>query len=132
MRIALLHPTYWPEVRRGAERLVHDLAAWLANAGHDVTVLTTHRSGPATTHADGFRVVRGWRPPDRLARRRAYEDSLGAVPAQAFEVARGEFDVAHGFFPVSAWAALQARALGGPPVVYSKLGIATREYLVAR
>jgi phosphatidylinositol alpha-mannosyltransferase len=132
MRIALLHPTYWPEVRRGAERLVHDLAGWLTGAGHEVTVLTTHRGGARTTHEDGFRVVRAWRPPDRILQRRAYEDYLGAIPAQALGVAQGDFDVAQGFFPVSAWAAQTARALGGPPVVYSKLGIPTRSYLVAR
>jgi glycosyltransferase involved in cell wall biosynthesis len=132
MRIALLHPTYWPEVRRGAERLVHDFAQWLAGAGHDVTVVTTHRSAGTTSDEDGFGVVRAWRPPDLLLQRRAYEDYLGTIPAQTLAVARGEFDVAQGFFPVSAWAAHAARALGGPPVVYSKLGIPTRGYLVAR
>ena len=132
MRIALLHPTYWPEVRRGAERLVHDLAQWLADAGHEVSVLTTHRSAGTTSHEDGFQVVRAWRPPDMLLKRRAYEDYLGTVPAQALAVAQGGFDVAQGFFPVSAWAAHKARAFGGPPVVYSKLGIPTRRYLVAR
>ena len=132
MRIALLHPTYWPEVRRGAERLVHDLAGWLTGAGHDVTVLTTHRRAPTATDEDGFLVVRGWRPPDRLLRRRAYEDFLGTVPSQAIGVARGRFDVAQAFFPVSGWAALRARPYGGPPVVYSKMGIPTRPYLVAR
>ena len=132
MRVALLHPTYWPEVRRGAERLVHDFAAWLTAAGHEVTVVTTHRASAATTHEDGFRVVRAWRPPDRIMRRRAYEDYLGTIPTQIFGVVSGRFDVAHAFFPVSGWAALKARSLGGPPVVYSKLGIPTREDLVAR
>ena len=73
MRIALLHPTYWPEVRRGAERLVHDLAGWLAKEGHDVTILTTHREKTSTADEDGVRVVRMWRAPDALFERRAYE-----------------------------------------------------------
>ena len=132
MRVALLHPTFWPEVRRGAERLVHDLAGWLARAGNDVTVLTTHRASRSVTAEDGFAVIRGWRPPDRLLRRRAYEDHLGTVPAHVAELLRGEYDVAHAFFPVSGWAALKARAAGGPPVVYSKMGIPTRPYLVGR
>lgn len=132
MRIALLHPTYWPEVRRGAERLVHDLAGWLARAGHDVTVLTTHRGPRTTTNEDGVEVVRSWRPPDRLTRRRAYEDFLGTIPAQAWDLLRADFDVAHAFFPVSGWAALKAQGRGGPPVAYSKMGIPTRPYLVAR
>jgi phosphatidylinositol alpha-mannosyltransferase len=130
MRVALLHPTYWPEVRRGAERLVHDLARWLAGAGHDVTVLTTHRSASTTAQEDGFRVVRTWRPPDRLFERRAYEDYLGAAASQTCALARERFDVAQAFSPVSGWAALRARRLGGPPVVYSNMGIPTRRYLV--
>ena len=132
MRVALLHPTYWPEVRRGAERLVHDLAGWLARAGHDVTILTTHRAGTAATDEDGVRVVRMWRAPDALFERRAYEYYLGTAPAQMWGLLRERFDVAQAFFPVSGWAALRARELGGPPVVYSNMGIPTRKYLVSR
>jgi len=132
MRVALIHPTYWPEVRRGAERLVHGLAAWLAGAGHEVTVLTTNRGPRSATREDGFEVVRAWRAPDRLLRRRAYEDYLNTIPAHVAELLRGGFDAAHAFFPVSGWAALRARGLGGPPVVYSMMGIPTRPYLVAR
>ena len=132
MRIALLHPTYWPDVRRGAERLVHDLAGWLHGAGHDVSILTTHRSPTAESVEDGVRVVRAWRPPDRLLQRRAYEEHLGTIPAQVRSVLAAEADVAHALFPVSAWAALQARRLGGPPVVFSAMGVPTRRYLVWR
>ena len=132
MRVALLHPTYWPEVRRGAERLVHDLGVWLTGQGHEVTVLTTHRGGGSTDHEDGLKVVRGWRPPDRLLQRRAYEDFLGTVPSQALALLNADVDVAHAFFPVSAWAALKARRRGGPPAVFSMTGIPTRTYLVGR
>lgn len=132
MRVALLHPTYWPEVRRGAERLVHDLASWLAQAGHDVTILTTHRARTSTVEEDGVRVVRMWRAPDALFERRAYEHYLGTAPAQMWGLSRQRFDVAQAFFPVSGWAALRARELGGPPVVYSNMGIPTRKYLVSR
>ena len=55
MRIALLHPTYWPEVRRGSERLAHDLGATLARRGHDVKLITTHPSPAARSHEDGSR-----------------------------------------------------------------------------
>ena len=129
MRIALLHPTYWPEVRRGSERLVHDLATWLTGAGHDVTVLTTHRARGETAHEGGFRVVRAWRPPDPLFERRAYEAYLGAAASQAWTLTRERVDVAQAFAPVSGWAALRARR-DGMPVVFSHMGIPTREYLV--
>ena len=132
MRIALLHPTYWPEMRRGAERLVHDLAVWLAGAGHEVTILTTHRAAGAEQLENGVRVRRSWRPPDRLTRRRAYEDFLLTIPIQMRDLLSGEYDVAHSFFPVSAWAGLKARELGGPPLASTLTGIPTRGYLVGR
>jgi phosphatidylinositol alpha-mannosyltransferase len=129
VRIALLHPTYWPEVRRGSERLVHDLASWLTGVGHDVTVLTTHRARAQTAYEDGFRVVRAWRPPDPLFERRAYEAYLGAAPSQVWALKRERVDVAQAFAPVSGWAALRGRQ-SGMPVVFSHMGIPTREYLV--
>ncbi|MEA2386013.1 MAG: phosphatidyl-myo-inositol alpha-mannosyltransferase [Thermoleophilaceae bacterium] len=132
MHIALLHPTYWPDVRRGAERLVHDLAGWLHGAGHEVTIVTTHRARTEERTEEGVRVVRAWRPPDRLMRRRAYEEHLGTIPAQMRSLLGVDADVAHAFFPVSAWAAVQARRLGGPPVVFSAMGVPTRRYLVWR
>jgi phosphatidylinositol alpha-mannosyltransferase len=109
---------------------VHGLARWLAAAGHEVTVLTTHRAATSSADEDGFRVVRAWRPPDELFQRRAYEDYLGSAASQTYALLREEFDVAHAFFPVSGWAALKGRQLGGPPVVYSNMGIPTRRYLV--
>ncbi len=41
MRILLSHAYAWPEVRRGAERILHELSAGLHRAGHDVRVVTT-------------------------------------------------------------------------------------------
>jgi glycosyltransferase involved in cell wall biosynthesis len=46
LRIVLSHVVAWPEVTRGAERYVHELAAALSARGHGVRILTTteHRS----------------------------------------------------------------------------------------
>ncbi|HEY8467030.1 MAG TPA: glycosyltransferase family 4 protein [Solirubrobacterales bacterium] len=131
MRIALVHPTYWPEVRRGSERVIHDLGVALAERGHDVTVLTTHDGPSSLAIEDGMRVLRARRPPQPpgLA---AYEYHLTSAPAAYWRLRRGAFDVAHCFFPTDAWAALRARERGGPPVVATNHGVPTREYLVAR
>jgi phosphatidylinositol alpha-mannosyltransferase len=131
MRIALVHPTYWPEVRRGSERVIHDLGVALAECGHEVTVLTTHAGPSGAATEEGMRVLRARRPPapPGLA---AYEYHLTSVPAAYRRLRRGGFDVAHCFFPTDAWAALRARERGGPPVVATNHGVPTREYLVAR
>lgn len=129
MRVALLHPSYWPEVRRGGERLVHDVAAGLAARGHDVTLVTSHRARRSVSTEDGFRVIRNWRPPTRLVHRRAYEFHLTNAPAVAAELLAGEYDVAHAFHPVDAWAAALVRRV---PFVYSMNGIPVRQFLVGR
>lgn len=48
MHIALTHPYCWPQVRRGSERMLNDLAHYLADRGHRVTVVTT-AVGPVAT-----------------------------------------------------------------------------------
>lgn len=131
MRIALLHPTYWPEIRRGSERLVHDLGTMLARRGHEVTLLTSHRGRPSVAVEDGIRVLRAWRPP-ALRPLRWYEYHVGNVPNVVWQLLRGRYDLAHAFFATDAWAAVQAQRAGGPPVVFSFHGIPTRRYLVQR
>ena len=131
MRIALLHPTYWPEVHRGSERLIHDLGATIADRGHDVTVLTTHPGPSSTATEDGVRVVRDRRLPQPPTLG-LHEDYLGTVPGFSWRLVRGRFDLAHAFHLSSAWAAVRARRLGGPPVAFSFHGMPTREHLVAR
>jgi len=131
MRIALLTPTYWPEVRRGTERVVHDLGVALAERGHDVTVLTTHPGPRRESEEDGLRVVRSRRPP-QLPGLAAHEYHLAGIPNAWLQLVRGSFDAAQAFFPTEAWAAVRARPRGGPPVVATIHGIPVREYLVAR
>lgn len=131
MRIALLHPTYWPEVRRGSERLIHDLAATLARRGHEVTLLTTHPGPSSTIAEDGFTVVRSRRVPQPPTLG-LHEDYLGNVPEVGWRLARGRFDLAHAFHLAPGWAAVKARRFGGPPVVLSFHGTPFRSHLVAR
>jgi glycosyltransferase involved in cell wall biosynthesis len=131
VRIALLHPTYWPEVERGSERLVHDLGATLTGRGHDVTILTTHAGASAASIENGMRVIRSRRLPQPPTLG-LHEDWLGTVPAFAWRLIRGDFEIAHAFHLSAAWAALRARRLGGPRIVFSFHGMPTREHLVAR
>ena len=131
MRVAHLSPSYWPEVTRGTERFVADLSTLLAARGHEVTVLTSHPGPPSVTVEAGVTVVRRRRPP-ALRPLRWYEPFIANVPSVLRGVLGGRFDVAHAHFPTDAWAAVAARRLGGPPVVFTMHGIPTRAYLVAR
>ena len=128
MRVALLHPSYWPEIRRGGERLVHDVARGMASRGHDVTLLTSHRARPTITTEEGVRVVRSYRPPTKPLHSRGFEYHLTNVPTAFARTLAGRYDVAHAFFLADAWAAVQAHAVGGPPVLYSFIGIPTPDW----
>jgi glycosyltransferase involved in cell wall biosynthesis len=131
MRLALVHPVYWPEVHRGSERIVHDLGAGLARRGHEVTLLTSHPGPTSESIEDGVRVIRSRRPP-RLPGMGLYELFLETLPDVVRRLSLGRFDLAGAFHISSAFAAGTARSIGGPPVVYAFHGVATRTYLVAR
>lgn len=128
LRVALLHPTYWPEVRRGAERLVHDVAQGLAARGHEPWVLTSH-PGPTARSAEGaITVVRHRRLPDALLRRRALQDHLTHLPFVARTLAREHFDVVHAFHPSDALIALRS----GRPAVLTLVGLPRPQALANR
>ena len=63
LRIALTSVHAWPQVRRGAERYLHELAAALTAAGHRVSVLSTGRPARGTELGVAVRRLR----PDTFA-----------------------------------------------------------------
>lgn len=117
MRIALVHPYSWPTVRRGGERYAADLARWLADAGHEVVLLTGGDAADDVTR-DGVRTVHvPLRAPARLA-------PHGVTPLDTFGLSvlphllRERYDVVHSLVPsggIAAAAALQ-------PSVWTALG----------
>ncbi len=128
MRIALVHPFEWPEVRRGAERYVDDLAWYLRGSGHDVE-LVTGTNGPTCTETrlDGTVVQRrhhvGMAKLARLGIDRVQAFLLTALPAL-----RGrDFDVVHAMVPA---ASLAAR-IAGIPAVFTFIGHPTRDQFEA-
>jgi glycosyltransferase involved in cell wall biosynthesis len=118
VRIALVHPHSWPEVRRGGERYLADLTWYLLGAGHEVHVLTGTAAHAHTT-AEGRLTERKLRhlTPAVAARRGLTDDeTFGALVLPRLVGRR--YDVVHAFTPT---AALAARA-AGLPTVYTVLG----------
>ena len=122
MRIAITHPYSWPDVRRGAERIVVETAASLAARGHDVTVLTSG-SSPGRTRADGVRTIRLRRLFDNPWR---HERTFGyrIIPYLVL----GRFEIVHAMSVWDAYGAIRARRLGGHRVVFDEMGIPDRAY----
>lgn len=117
MKIALTHPYSWPEVRRGAERIVRETARALAARGHDVTVLTSARTA-GVTREDGVRIVTARRVFDDPHR---HERWFGwrIVP----RLATSRFDVVHSLMAYDALAAIRTSRVAGHRTVYEELGL---------
>ena len=127
MRLALAHPTYWPEVRRGAERLTHDLATGLAAAGeHDVTIVTS--GAPSVSFEEGVRVIRLRRPPSGRLDRRLFEPHVALLPFTYLALRRERFDLVQALQPGDAVAAIRT----GTPTIFSHMGIPHRAAIANR
>jgi glycosyltransferase involved in cell wall biosynthesis len=130
--VALLNPCYWPEVRRGSERFVRDLADGLIARGHEPRLITAHPGRPARTLEDGLDVLRAWRPPDGRLRRRGYGPYTTHVPFSYAALCRGDANVAQALYPTDALAAVRWSARTGRPAIFSLMGILDRPALVGR
>jgi glycosyltransferase involved in cell wall biosynthesis len=130
--VALLAPCTWPEVRRGGERLVRELAGGLVERGHHPTLITSHPGRPSRTTEDGLEVIRSRRPPEGRLRRRLVEDYVTHVPFSYMHLARGDYDIAHAFHGPDALAAVRWSQRTGRPAVFTFLGLPTRRNLVQR
>jgi glycosyltransferase involved in cell wall biosynthesis len=128
VKVALVHPTYFPEVRRGSERIVRDLANDLAARGHRARVVTSHPGRPSRRDEGGVEVLRLPRLPEGRLRRRAFEPHLVGHAALAHPALfLGGDDVIHAFHLTSALAATNI----DKPVVLSLMGVPDRASMVA-
>ena len=123
MRLLFTIPDFWPFVRRGSERLVHDLGVVMARRGHDVTVLTrTPAPAAVTTREEGFTVE--YHPVPRLAHR-----ALGLNTLQEFALTAARkaltdpHDVHHAFYISDAYGLTLAARARPRPVVFSWHGV---------
>ncbi len=133
MRVALLSPVFWPEVRRGTERVARDLAEGLRAAGDHPRIITSHPGRGGLAVEDGVEVQRVPRPPGgaRLERR-MYEQHLTHVPLTRLALGRFAPDLAHAFFAPDALAATSWGRRTGRPVVYAFMGVPHRQGLANR
>jgi glycosyltransferase involved in cell wall biosynthesis len=132
LRPALLAPSFFPEVRRGGERIVRELADELVAAGHRPRLITSHPGRPSRTVEDGLEVERNWRPPAARLRRREFEDHLTHVPFSYLSLVRGEADLAHAFYPTDALAATRWARSAGRPAILTHMGVPHRRGIATR
>lgn len=129
LKVALLTPCFWPEVRRGGERFVRELADGLLNRGHRPTVITSHPGPPRRTVEEGLAIVRLPRPPQGRLLRRHYEPYLTHVPLSYLALRLDGYELAHAVHPPDALAAVRWKRRTGRPAILSYLGIPDRKGL---
>ena len=132
LRVALLAPCYYPEVQRGTERTVRDLATDLLTLGHRPRLITSHPGLPSRRVESGLDVLRNWRPPDARLRRRGFQEFLTHVPFSYASLRAGGDDLAEAFFATDALAAVRWARRTGRPAVFHYGGLPSREVLAAR
>jgi glycosyltransferase involved in cell wall biosynthesis len=131
LRVALLAPCFWPEVRRGGERLVRELADGLIARGHAPRLITSHPGARARAVEDGLPISRHRRLPDRWLPEN-HEDYLTHVPLSLLDLLRGDDEIAHAVWAPDALAATTWGRLRRRPAVYTHLGIPDRNDLAER
>jgi phosphatidylinositol alpha-mannosyltransferase len=131
MNVALLNPCYWPEVRRGSERFVRELADGLLARGHQPTLITSHPGLWRRSVEDGLEVIRVPRPPQGPLIRGGFDAYLTHVPFSYAALRAGAYDIAHALYPADAIAAARWSRRTGRPAVLSYMGIPNRGWLEA-
>src|SRR3954469_19246147 len=89
IRIAFVSHVFWPEKRRGGERLIRDLSDALIARGHAVRLVTSHKGRPTRTVEDGLEVTRQWRPPERPLAKLGFPAGSSAMPGATRALKRG-------------------------------------------
>lgn len=118
MRVAITHPYSWPEVRRGAERIIVETARALTGRGHDVTIITSGHEGLGRSTEGGVTTVKLKRRFDDLERHQLW---FGARVAPL--LLRGRYDAVHAMMPADALAGIVTRPIARHRVLYEELGI---------
>jgi phosphatidylinositol alpha-mannosyltransferase len=115
VKVAITHPYSWPEVRRGAERILAETAGALAARGHTVTVFTSGTA--AARDQDNVQTVRYRR---RFTDPVRHERWFGwrVFPA----LLRGGFEVVHSLMPYDALASIHASRVTRHLSVYEEIG----------
>jgi glycosyltransferase involved in cell wall biosynthesis len=132
VRIAFLHPCFWPEVERGAERVVRDLATDLIALGHEPRLVTSHPGPPRRSVEDGLPITRHWRPPDGLLLHRGGQEYLTHLPLSYLSLLLGRDDVLHAHYPTDAALAASFAERRRVPAVFTYHGNPERAVLSSR
>ena len=119
MKVAFVYPAYWPYIRRGNERLMHDLATYLVEHGHSVDIITAKPGPGRTEQTDGLTVQ--YLPLHQHPLTMAYQPGLRFYRfgiASLGPLLRKDYDVLHVWSFSFALGAPILRRLRGTPYLF--------------
>lgn len=123
-RVTLVHTDAWPQVQRGGERYLHDLAWYLDRCTDVAPTIVTRRGRPRDDTVEGVPVHRRWwLPTGRLGRWPRAQEALAVATCRPLLSPR-HADVVQALRPAGARAGVRA----GVPTVYTVLGAPNREF----
>lgn len=126
MRVAITTPTTWPRVRRGAERFCNELAAYLVQRGHHVTIVSAKPGSATSVFQRGYTTRlyrRRWHP--ALAKAGLHEFHVFSATA-AFDLLTHPYDVVLSSTFMDALAATIARRFTGTACIFWVNGLPPR------
>jgi glycosyltransferase involved in cell wall biosynthesis len=132
LKVALVHPCFWPEVQRGVERLLRELSTDLITLGHTPRLVTSHPGFPSRSVEDGLRITRHWRPPEGSLVHRGGQEHLTHLPFTYLSLRLGGDDILHAHFPTDAAAAARVARRNGVPSLFTYHGTPERAVLSSR
>ena len=132
VRVALLNPCFFPEVKRGSERIVRELADDLIERGHLPRLITSHPGRPSRSVEQGLPVIRHWRPAEGRFSRRGWQQYLTHLPFSYASLLSGSDELAHSFFPGEAAVGARWAEHTGRPAIFSYMGLPDRPVLADR
>lgn len=134
LRVAFLNPCYWPEVRRGSERMIRELSDAMIGRGHQPRLVTSHPGPTSRTLEDGLEVVRRRRPPPppEWLQRHRFEEYVTHAPLSYLELRGGADQIVQAHFVTDALAAARHSRRTGAPSVFAYMGVPDPPDLQAR
>ncbi|MGH9665868.1 MAG: glycosyltransferase family 4 protein, partial [Bryobacteraceae bacterium] len=118
MKIGLTNPTTWPWVRRGAERFLNELAVYLSQRGHEVTVISGKPGPTQVRNEAGYVTIchrQLWHP---VLAKAGIRESHTFFPVLLGDLLHRRFDVVLCCAFLDAYAAILARKITGIPCVF--------------
>jgi glycosyltransferase involved in cell wall biosynthesis len=105
MRLLITHPYYWPYVRRGVERYIHELAHYLSRRNYELKIVTSKPGRSKIIRQEEIKVYYYRQIHSPLLKHYGITPTLSFMPSSFYSLLREKSDLVHSFFYSDGFAA---------------------------